>query len=280
MVCICSFAIDVVAKFPCTANLPSAVTPVLMFGIALAIFSSTDQKLTAATAFTALTITGLIAGPLAQLNFVIPSVISSFAIFERLEKYLETQSDSNDNDDPIGEIDASGTSDTTTDGITLQELNSHNDSETLISIKSASFSASSSEAAVLKDVNLSIKRDSLTVVTGKVGSGKTLLVKAILNELYRTAGDMKRLRSTAAYCPQSAWLMSDSIKQNIVGLSQNGFDQDWYDSVVFACGLDRDFLQLANGDATLVGNKGMSLSGGQRHRIVSFHFLFVCTSTD
>lgn len=240
-----------------------------MFGISLAIFSSTDQKLTAATAFTALSITGLIAGPLAKLNFVVPSVISSLAIFERLEDFIEKQNGSKDDNAPREESDQETERSAGAD-ICLQNLRSQPNSEALVSMKSASFSANPSEDAILKDVNLSIERDSLTVITGKVGSGKSLLVKAILNELYRTAGDMTRLSSTAAYCAQSAWLMSESIKKNIVGLSQCDFDQDWYDTVVSACGLDRDVLQLANGDATLVGNKGMSLSGGQRHRIVSF----------
>ena len=241
-----------------------------MFGIALAIFSSTDQKLTAATAFTALSITGLIAGPLAQLNFVVPSVISSLAIFERLQEFIENQHDSSDDNTPIAENEETTEGESVGADICLQNLRSQTDSDVLIAMKSASFSANPSEDAILKDINLSINRDSLTVVTGKVGSGKSLLVKAILNELHRTAGDMKRLTSTAAYCAQSTWLMSDSIKQNIIGLSQGEFDQDWYNTVVFACGLDQDFLQLVNGDATLVGNKGMSLSGGQRHRIVSF----------
>lgn len=65
--------------------------------------------------------------------------------------------------------------------------------------------------------------------------------------------------------PQNPWIFSSSVKTNI--LFGASFDTERYFEVVRMCALDHDFSQWPNGDATLVGEKGVVLSGGQKARI-------------
>lgn len=70
---------------------------------------------------------------------------------------------------------------------------------------------------------------------------------------------------TISYSSQEPWLFSGSVRQNI--LFGNEYDAGRYNDVVEMCALKSDFLQLPYGDKTLVGEKGKSLSGGQKARI-------------
>ncbi|EEQ37641.1 hypothetical protein CLUG_01764 [Clavispora lusitaniae ATCC 42720] len=73
------------------------------------------------------------------------------------------------------------------------------------------------------------------------------------------------LTESVAYCSQSAWLLNDTIRNNITFATP--FNQDRYDKVVEACGLTRDLEILTAGDRTEIGEKGIALSGGQKQRV-------------
>jgi ABC-type multidrug transport system fused ATPase/permease subunit len=118
---------------------------------------------------------------------------------------------------------------------------------------------------LLHKITLAIDRGSFTMVVGKVGSGKSLLLLSLLGELAVLDGQAKRSYPDASFCSQPPWLRNVSIRDNILG--ESAFEADWYSSVTWACGLDQDFHELSNGDATLVGTGGMSLSGGQKNRV-------------
>lgn len=118
---------------------------------------------------------------------------------------------------------------------------------------------------LLHKITLAIDPGSFTMVVGKVGSGKSLLLQSLLGELAVLDGQAKRSCPDASFCSQPPWLRNVSVRDNILG--ESAFDADWYSSVTWACGLDQDFHELSNGDATLVGTGGMSLSGGQKNRV-------------
>lgn len=69
-----------------------------------------------------------------------------------------------------------------------------------------------------------------------------------------------------AFCAQTPWLQNKTIRDNIIGISK--YDEGWYHRVVSCCALEEDIAELANGDATNVGSKGVALSGGQKNRLV------------
>jgi ABC-type bacteriocin/lantibiotic exporter with double-glycine peptidase domain len=71
---------------------------------------------------------------------------------------------------------------------------------------------------------------------------------------------------TLGYCAQSPWLQNESIKDNI--LFGSPFDADRYKQVIQCCALEPDLDMLEDGDATEIGAKGVSLSGGQKARSV------------
>ena len=70
---------------------------------------------------------------------------------------------------------------------------------------------------------------------------------------------------TVSYASQDPWVFSGSVRQNIVFNAD--FNADLYARTVRACALDRDLASWEHGDHTLVGEKGVALSGGQRARV-------------
>src|SRR5699024_6766702 len=73
------------------------------------------------------------------------------------------------------------------------------------------------------------------------------------------------IQGTTSYASQDAWSFQDSVRSNI--LFGALYDETRYRKVVEACALSRDLTLLPFGDQTLVGEKGVMLSGGQKARI-------------
>lgn len=90
------------------------------------------------------------------------------------------------------------------------------------------------------------------------------LLQALLGELPLVTGAVK-VSGFVSYASQEPWLFEASIRQNI--LFGCPYDVTRYNSVVAACALQPDLKQLSYGDRTLVGDRGVVLSGGQRARI-------------
>ncbi|KAI0826665.1 multidrug resistance-associated ABC transporter [Trametes gibbosa] len=120
------------------------------------------------------------------------------------------------------------------------------------------------EPFVLKDVKLKIPKGSFVAIVGRVGSGKSSLLQALIGEMRKTRGDCT-FSSTAAYVPQSAWIMNATLKENIVF----GQDEDnaKFNDIIRACCLEPDLEMLPNGEQTEIGEKGINLSGGQKARV-------------
>ncbi|CAH1995818.1 unnamed protein product [Acanthoscelides obtectus] len=116
----------------------------------------------------------------------------------------------------------------------------------------------------LHNINLEVWPGKLTIVIGPVGSGKTCLLNLIMGELELFSGKLITT-GTISYASQEAWLFAGSVRQNI--LFGREFDLNRYRDVVKVCSLTRDFQLLPFGDRTIVGERGISLSGGQRARI-------------
>lgn len=105
----------------------------------------------------------------------------------------------------------------------------------------------------------------LTAVCGKVGSGKTALLHAIMGELDDRGGTRKVPNEMLGYCAQTPWLQSMSIRENI--LFSSGFDEARYRQVLAACCLIPDLANWKAGDLSLIGENGVGLSGGQKARV-------------
>ncbi|XP_029164697.1 probable multidrug resistance-associated protein lethal(2)03659 [Nylanderia fulva] len=116
----------------------------------------------------------------------------------------------------------------------------------------------------LEDLNLQIEKGKLYAVIGMVGSGKSSLLSAILGEITLTEGQIK-VNGNISYASQEAWVFGATVRQNI--LFGQPYERQRYQKVVKACALLSDFKQFPQGDQTIVGERGSSLSGGQKARI-------------
>jgi ATP-binding cassette subfamily B protein len=128
----------------------------------------------------------------------------------------------------------------------------------------------------VEDIHLSLARGSFTVITGRVGSGKTTLLRLLLGLLPKQAGEIHwngELVSDpatfftpprSAYTAQVPLLFSDTLRDNILmGLPEDQVDLP---EAVSQAVLDQDLAELENGLDTVIGAKGVKLSGGQVQR--------------
>ncbi|XP_076758535.1 ATP-binding cassette subfamily C member 4 isoform X2 [Xylocopa sonorina] len=116
----------------------------------------------------------------------------------------------------------------------------------------------------LHDINIQIESGKLYAVVGPVGAGKSSFIQLILRELQQSHGEIQ-INGNISYASQEAWLFAGTVRNNI--LFGQPYDEKKYYEVVRVCALNKDFQQFSHGDKTLVGDRGASLSGGQRARI-------------
>ncbi|XP_011309864.1 probable multidrug resistance-associated protein lethal(2)03659 [Fopius arisanus] len=116
----------------------------------------------------------------------------------------------------------------------------------------------------LQDVNCEIEKGKVYLVIGAVGSGKSSLISAILGEMLITEGHVD-INGSISYASQEAWIFGSTVRQNI--LFGQSYDPQRYEEVVRVCALSSDFAQFPLGDQTTLGERGTSLSGGQKARI-------------
>lgn len=128
---------------------------------------------------------------------------------------------------------------------------------------SAKWSEESAESN-LKNINLNLDKNIVLAVIGKVGAGKSTLLQAILGEIPVENGSIE-INGRISYASQEPWIFASTIRKNI--LFGEKMDKSRYEAVVRVCALKRDFELFSHGDKTMVGERGTSLSGGQKARI-------------
>eukprot|EP00935_MAST-01C_sp_MAST-1C-sp1_P002445 g2445.t1 len=117
----------------------------------------------------------------------------------------------------------------------------------------------------LRGLSLSFEGAENVCVIGSVGSGKTSLLLAILGELPCVRGRIDRRGAVLGYAAQEPFIVARSIRENIT--FGQPFDATAFDTAVRACALDPDLGAFARGAEELVGEGGVTLSGGQRARV-------------
>uniref|UniRef100_A0A3B3XE74 ATP-binding cassette, sub-family C (CFTR/MRP), member 4 n=1 Tax=Poecilia mexicana TaxID=48701 RepID=A0A3B3XE74_9TELE len=113
----------------------------------------------------------------------------------------------------------------------------------------------------LQNISVSVKPHQLLAVIGPVGAGKSSLLSAILGELPRDTGALE-VRGQLAYASQQPWVFPGTIRSNI--LFGRELNPKKYEKVLRACALKKLF---PDGDLTLIGDRGATLSGGQKARL-------------
>ena len=123
---------------------------------------------------------------------------------------------------------------------------------------------------VLKNINLEIKKGEFVCIIGEVGSGKSSLLQAMLNNMKivnETTDKQTKiiLNGKVSYVSQIPWIQNDTVKNNIIFHSD--YDENKYKYILEICELKQDLEVLVGGDMTEIGEKGINLSGGQKARI-------------
>ncbi|KAH9975853.1 P-loop containing nucleoside triphosphate hydrolase protein [Lactifluus volemus] len=205
-----------------------------------------SKPLTSDVIFPAISLFMLLQFPLAMVAMITNQIIEGFVSARRLKAFLggnELQPDARE--------------------VTLNANLSSGD--VVLEIKAGEFTWSKdSPSSTLEDINLVVRKGELLGIVGRVGAGKSSLLSAIIGDMRRIEGKVS-LHGTVAYAPQNPWLMGASIRDNI--LFSHEFDEAFYNLVLDACALRPDLELLPNGDMTEVGEKGITLSGGQRARV-------------
>ncbi|KAM0720329.1 hypothetical protein Q7P37_004465 [Cladosporium fusiforme] len=196
------------------------------------------KPLTVDIAFPALTLFNLLSMNLQDLPGLITVLLNAYVAVGRIEDFM-------------AEPDKDTMSTIAHEGNSLVLLN-------------ASFAWPGTSKSVLRDVSASFS-PGLTVVCGKVASGKTALLQALLGELDMLSGKLYGPNEAVGYCSQTPWLQSMSIRDNI--LFSAPYEDDRYKAVVDACALNPDLLQFRAGDLSFIGENGIGLSGGQKARV-------------
>uniref|UniRef100_A0A8C7J9P4 Multidrug resistance-associated protein 4 n=2 Tax=Oncorhynchus kisutch TaxID=8019 RepID=A0A8C7J9P4_ONCKI len=116
----------------------------------------------------------------------------------------------------------------------------------------------------LQNLSLTVRSEQLVAVIGPVGSGKSSLLSAILGELPHDKGVL-RVKGQLTYASQQPWVFPGTIRSNI--LFGKELHPQKYEKVLRACALKRDMELLPDGDLTVIGDRGATLSGGQKARV-------------
>ncbi|KAL5689629.1 hypothetical protein EMGR_008545 [Emarellia grisea] len=233
-----------------------------------------DSAFDMSTAYTSLSLFALLADPLLSLVMALMTFVGSIGSFSRIQEFLEKDDHVDCRLKPLHAsyesfepkamvlVDDSDATETASDRSIHRGKSVYHDA---LTVKNATFAWNVEKEPVLKGLTISIARGSFTMIVGPSGCGKSTLLKAILGEVPCVNGEIRLSSDSIAFCDQIPWHMNATIRESIVAMSS--FDKEWYVSVVHACGLVQDFEQLPRGDETVIGSKGIALSGGQSQRI-------------
>lgn len=237
------------------------VTPTLVTGVTFAIYIFVQhQELNAPLAFTTLSLFTLLKTPLDQLSNMLSFMNQSIVSLDRIVKFINE-----DDTEKYNQLTVSP-------------------DENKIEFKNATltWNENDKDSTIFKlcGLNITFQIGKLNLILGSTGSGKSALLMGLLGELHLISGsitvpgleprhdlipDHNGLTNSFAYCSQSAWLLNDTVKNNII--FNGAYDDVRYKEVIDACGLKRDLEILPAGDSTEIGEKGITLSGGQKQRI-------------
>lgn len=140
-----------------------------------------------------------------------------------------------------------------------------------IKLKMQNFSGYWQDKLALDNLNISCEQGKVYAVIGKVGSGKSTFINAILRELTKTTGFLYNSESIG-YVEQEPFIIADTVRNNII--FNREFNQALYSKIIEACCLEKDIETLSNGDMTEIGDRGTNLSGGQKTRITFARALY------
>lgn len=245
----------------CVVVVLANVGPLILGILPIALYAYRAEHLTASIAFTSMGLLQKLQADLAALPLLWSYLLQCWASCERLEGFLKLP----EKQDAI----------VSSESIIFEDAT--------VSWPSKSIPKAESSVFCLNKLSLQFPLGKLSIISGGTGSGKNLVLNAILGEADVTSGSIHApcskdlaigvsASSPIAVVPQPIWLERVSIKENI--LFGCDYDPKRYRCVIKACALEKDIQNLLDGDGTDVGPRGISLSGGQRWRVTLARALY------
>jgi len=270
-----------------------ACTPALFSLCTFGLFVLTGHTLDAATVFTSLSLFNILIGPLNSFPWVINGILEAQVSARRLRRYLScaeidptwtkslfsSTAETQNNATTL----VPGTLDVTIpngdDGVFVDEdciiHKTQQRHPMAVVVQSADFTwlntPEKNDTPTLTDISISIPRGSLVAVLGKVGSGKSSLLAALLGEMHRLNGEL-HIDGDLALVAQTPWIQAATLRDNV--LFGSDFDDQRYEEVIKACALDVDIQGMQGNDLAEIGEQGLNLSGGQRARLALARALY------
>lgn len=254
-----SFLYDVVLMFIWILG------PVGLSAVSLTVYALIHGGLTASVAFTAMSVFGSLEMSLAILPEIISNGLEAKVSADRIDIYMSAA------EKVVNTVPA--------------ETIAFENASVAWPTEQEPGSEDGEDRFTLRDMSLNFPDKGLSVVSGRTGSGKSLLLASILGECEVLEGTVKvpvpppikarfdhlatsanwTIDSAIAYVAQIPWIENATIRENILfGLPYN---EERYRKVLFACALEKDLEMLPDGERTDIGANGVNLSGGQRWRV-------------
>ena len=279
-----------------------AALPVLLGVAIFTSYASLGHTVSAATVFTVLCYVNLLIGPLNSFPWILNTLIEAYVSFKRLNNYFALKNfDADKFYSESGDLTPSQFDDDSEHSDTTPTAE-NGDRRNAVRMRNAVFSYGRKSEEVqnvksvvvrmclrvlcmshenenpdpepnnkgfqkLQNINLSIDHGNFIGVFGKVGAGKTSLLSAVIGEMNKQTGSVKTSESSRGFglVPQESWLQTGTIRDNI--LLGSSYNKAWYEKVIKACALIDDLKSLPDSDLTQVGERGITLSGGQKARV-------------
>ncbi|KYK55948.1 hypothetical protein DCS_07913 [Drechmeria coniospora] len=207
------------------------LSPLVIFGAYIGIYG---PKLDTNAMISSLVLISLVSAPLIHVFQALPSIGSAYGCFKRLNDFILLKEP-----DTTPETFESPRADR------QREEVSSAGADIVLSMKGASFGWTPEKPPLLRDITLDIKKGYLTAIVGRVGSGKTLLMRSLVGESNQLDGStvIRKDRGGIAYCGQVPWIENLSAKEAWTQHSEG--DPKWLDEVQDCCALD-DVTALAD----------------------------------
>nr|XP_057929330.1 ATP-binding cassette sub-family C member 10 isoform X2 [Doryrhamphus excisus] len=231
-----------------------AALPVVISILTFVTYVLLGHQLSAAKVFTTLALVGMLIIPINTFPWVFNCILEAKVSLQRIQRFFKL---------------------TNQDLQVYYALVTPEDDHTVVLLSQGTFSwqqdteehSRSSGSLLLHNLNLQIRKGSLTVVVGKVGCGKSSLLAALTGELIRHSGVVYVAGRESGFglASQEPWIQHASVRDNILFGKEH--DASFYQAVIEACALSDDLSILPDGDRTEVGENGITLSGGQKARL-------------